>query len=313
MDVRPAGLLAPRRIGLTHGVEDGRVRPDRDLAEWDPPHVAAEDRTGHRVDRDNDEGHARDDHHRGGLHWARLPSLFAWAWPLGGQLQRRNEMSAAADYVRFYVTVHTKGEGKLTAATEKTLPKGSGEGNDPVYRRAYAIGLSARGRVARLAARLPVRVGWSVALAVTVAAGGILVAEIAVFARAGWPYLGGDLGIYTDAAHRWLGGGGWYLPFQLTGPYPVLPPVVLYPPHWLIVLVPFALGLPAILWWLVPATAVAWSLYRLRPAWWSWPLILGCCVWPRSSRRCSTATPRSGSPPPPGSVPCTAGRRPWWP
>jgi hypothetical protein len=37
-------------------------------------------------------------------------------------------MSAAADYVRFYVTVHTKGEGKLTAATEKALPKGSGEG-----------------------------------------------------------------------------------------------------------------------------------------------------------------------------------------
>jgi hypothetical protein len=103
-----------------------------------------------------------------------------------------------------------------------------------------------------------------------------------VFAHAGWPYLGGDLGIYMDATHRWLGGGGWYLPFQLTGPYPVLPPVVLYPPHWLVVLVPFALGLPAILWWLVPAAAVAWSLDRLRPAWWSWPLILGCCVWPRS-------------------------------
>jgi hypothetical protein len=60
-------------------------------------------------------------------------------------LQRRNEMSAAADYVRFYVTVHTKGEGKLTAATEKTLPKGSGEGigrfyvgRRDVWRDAYA-------------------------------------------------------------------------------------------------------------------------------------------------------------------------------
>jgi hypothetical protein len=30
--------------------------------------------------------------------------------------------------------------------------------------------------------------------------------------------VGIDYGIYMDATHRWLAGGGWYVPAQLSGP-----------------------------------------------------------------------------------------------
>jgi hypothetical protein len=75
--------------------------------------------------------------------------------------------------------------------------------------------------------------------------------------------IGMDFGIYVDRTRDWLAGDGFYLPYQLAGPYDVTassPPPSLYPPPLLLSTVPFALGLPAVLWWAIPIGVMAWSL-----------------------------------------------------
>jgi hypothetical protein len=54
---------------------------------------------------------------------------------------------------------------------------------------------------------------------------------------------------------------------------------VLYPPVMLWVFAPLAL-LPGQAWYVIPAAMVAWSLWRLRPAWWAWPLMLLIAAMP---------------------------------
>jgi hypothetical protein len=92
---------------------------------------------------------------------------------------------------------------------------------------------------------------------------------------------GGDFTVYRDAAARWLAGGGFYQPWQLAGHYAIWsgPSPVLYPPILLVLLIPFTV-LPSVLWWAIPAAMVAWSIRRLRPAPWSWPLMAICLAWP---------------------------------
>ena len=62
--------------------------------------------------------------------------------------------------------------------------------------------------------------------------------------------LGMDFTIYMDRARSWLTGDGFYLPWQLTGPYvvgAVGAPPALYPPVLMYMLVPFTV-LPAVMW-----------------------------------------------------------------
>lgn len=82
---------------------------------------------------------------------------------------------------------------------------------------------------------------------------------------------GQDYGIYRDAALRWLSGGGFYPGTPATP--------ILYPPVDLWLLVPFT-RLPAFLWWAVPCAISAWAIWRLRPAWWAWPIMALLAVWP---------------------------------
>lgn len=81
-----------------------------------------------------------------------------------------------------------------------------------------------------------------------------------------------DLDLYLDATRRWLAGGPFYEPWQLAGPYPVAHGAILYPPVALWLFVPFVY-LPAVLWWAIPAMVIAWSLWRLRPGPWTWPIL----------------------------------------
>ena len=96
--------------------------------------------------------------------------------------------------------------------------------------------------------------------------------------------LGMDFTIYMDRARSWLAGDGFYLPWQLTGPYVIgttgTPPA-LYPPVLLYLLVPFTV-LPAVLWWAIPLGIIAVSLYRLRPAAWTWPVLAAVLCYPRA-------------------------------
>ena len=90
-----------------------------------------------------------------------------------------------------------------------------------------------------------------------------------------------DFDIYMRAAERWSSGEGWYQLRQLNGPYPIEVGDVLYPPLLVYLLIPFRLLGPW-LWWMIPAGALAWAVWRHRPAAWAWAVIAFCLAWPYS-------------------------------
>jgi len=106
--------------------------------------------------------------------------------------------------------------------------------------------------------------------------------------------LGVDFTLYRDVTIRWLGGGPYFEPYQLAGPYPISAGDVLYPPVALWLFVPFALlPLPvaAALWWALPILAVAFAVWHLRPRPVSWPLIALCVAWPTTLLKTWTGNP----------------------
>jgi hypothetical protein len=93
--------------------------------------------------------------------------------------------------------------------------------------------------------------------------------------------VGSDQTFYREIGQRWLDTGVYYLPHQLAGPYIVMPDVdVLYPPIGLLMFVPLV-WLPYPLWWVIPGAVVALTLWRLRPAIWTWPIMAALFAWPR--------------------------------
>ncbi len=94
---------------------------------------------------------------------------------------------------------------------------------------------------------------------------------------------GQDLEFYRNVAVRWLDTGVYYLPRQLDGSGSLtLNLDVLYPPSALFLFVPFV-WLPAALWWVGPMAIVAASFARLRPAPWTWPILILSLAWPRTA------------------------------
>ena len=92
-----------------------------------------------------------------------------------------------------------------------------------------------------------------------------------------------DANFYLGRAQSWIDGNGFYQPWQLTGQtYVVENGGATYPPTILLLLAPFAIGVPMILWWAVPLTLVGFSLIRLRPAIWVWPVLALTLVYPRT-------------------------------
>jgi hypothetical protein len=126
-----------------------------------------------------------------------------------------------------------------------------------------------------------IRAFWPAATVVIAIAG---VAELLWL----WPYMadqqaiGSDYAFFMRITQTWVDTGVFYLPHQLAGPYEVQTLVdVLYPPIALYLFVPF-LVLPAILWWLIPLGLFTWGIVRLRPAPWTWPLIMLAVAWPQT-------------------------------
>ena len=126
-----------------------------------------------------------------------------------------------------------------------------------------------------------IRAFWPAATVVIAVAG---VAELLWL----WPYMeqqqaiGADYRFFMDITQTWVDTGEFYLPHQLAGPYEVQTLVdVLYPPIALYLFVPF-LVLPAILWWVIPLGLYAYGIVRLRPARWTWPLIMLGFAWPQT-------------------------------
>ena len=102
--------------------------------------------------------------------------------------------------------------------------------------------------------------------------------------------LGVDVELYREAAVRWLGGGPFYEPRQLAGPYEVAHGDILYPPIGLWLFVPFTV-LPLVLWWVVPAAVTVAAIVRLRPRPAVWPLIALCLAWPTTPLKIWTGNP----------------------
>lgn len=99
--------------------------------------------------------------------------------------------------------------------------------------------------------------------------------------------LGMDFEFYRSVGERWLGGGPYYWPHQLSGPYDgyVLDGAgrgdTFYPPTALFLFVPFV-WLPGVLWWLIPIGVLGMIAWSWRPA--PVALLAGVTLllWPRA-------------------------------
>ena len=120
----------------------------------------------------------------------------------------------------------------------------------------------------------PVRVG--LALFAGLSAAAFMVRLWEVLAVTEGSVVGLDRAIYKAAALRWVGGGFWYYPEQVAGPYTIIQGHVLYPPTALLWLVPAAY-VPDVLWWGLPILVIATVVWHHRPAPWAWPAI-GLCL-----------------------------------
>jgi hypothetical protein len=103
-----------------------------------------------------------------------------------------------------------------------------------------------------------------------------------------------DVQLYIDAAARWLGGGPFYEPRQLAGPYEVAHGDVLYPPVGLWLFAPAAVlpqPLAFALWWGIPAAITVVAIVRVAPRPAVWPLIALCLAWPTTPLKIWTGNP----------------------
>ena len=94
--------------------------------------------------------------------------------------------------------------------------------------------------------------------------------------------IGLDLHFYQANTTSWLAGDGFYRAGQLAGPYVVADGDAMYPPTVLLLLVPFTVGVPAVLWWAIPLGIAAATIVWVRPARWAWPVLLAIFVYHRT-------------------------------
>lgn len=92
---------------------------------------------------------------------------------------------------------------------------------------------------------------------------------------------GMDLGIYVDRTRSWLDGEGFYRDRQLNGPYRIENGDSLYPPPTILLFLPWALGAPGALWWLIPLAVSVVALRRLQPPLWGWVVLAFVLVYGR--------------------------------
>jgi hypothetical protein len=122
-------------------------------------------------------------------------------------------------------------------------------------------------------------------IALTVVVLGFAAAELVIVWRinAEFGNIGEDFNFFVQLGRRWLESGVLYGDRQLTGaPYHVEINVDnLYPPPAALLFAAFVF-LPWIAWYLVPVALVTFTVWRLRPGIWTWPLMALCLLWPRT-------------------------------
>ncbi len=114
----------------------------------------------------------------------------------------------------------------------------------------------------------------------------LVAAELAVLRFAAFEDAGAlaiDYRTFVVFGQRWLDTGTMYLPSQLAGPFDPRPPHIpaivpsMYPPLAAPAFAALTL-LPAVLWWAIPLSVIAWCARRAAP--WTWPLLGLAACWP---------------------------------
>jgi hypothetical protein len=105
--------------------------------------------------------------------------------------------------------------------------------------------------------------------------------------------LGVDFELYRDVTLRWLGGGPFYEPYQVAGPYEIRAGDVLYPPVGIWLFAPFAVTgfVGAAAWWAIPLLTTAAVVVVLRPRPILWPLLALCVANPTTLLKVWTGNP----------------------
>ena len=93
---------------------------------------------------------------------------------------------------------------------------------------------------------------------------------------------GMDYGFYVERTQSWMAGDGFYRDRQLHGPYDIENGDALYPPPIVLLMLPWALGAPAVLWWAIPIGLTAAALRRLRPPLSAWVVLAAVLVYRRT-------------------------------
>jgi hypothetical protein len=109
------------------------------------------------------------------------------------------------------------------------------------------------------------------------------------------PFVAVDYHILIDATRRFLSGGPFYDPRQLSGAYDWDGSIqgwwpVLYPPQAIALFAPFTM-LPPILWWAIPLVTVVATVAWHRPTPLVWPLLALCMWWPATTIKIVTGNP----------------------
>jgi hypothetical protein len=93
---------------------------------------------------------------------------------------------------------------------------------------------------------------------------------------------GMDYGFYVERTQSWMAGDGFYRDRQLHGPYDIENGDALYPPPIIVLMLPWAVGAPAALWWAIPIGLTALALRKLRPPLWAWVVLAAVLVYRRT-------------------------------
>jgi hypothetical protein len=169
-----------------------------------------------------------------------------------------------------------------TPGARPSLPAASASAGLPAPQSAgrQAIVAAARDRLRVTVAARPVRIALKAAAVVVLAGAAAVTIESVPGILAS---IGIDFRVYQGYTTSWLHGGPLYAPAQLAGPYSIEDlNGNAYPPTLLWLTAPFALGLPAVLWWAVPLGVIAASLARVRPSRAGWLLLACLLVYPRT-------------------------------
>ncbi len=93
---------------------------------------------------------------------------------------------------------------------------------------------------------------------------------------------GMDYGFYVERTQSWMGGDGFYRDRQLHGPYDIENGDALYPPPIIVLMLPWAVGAPAALWWAIPIGLTVLALRKLKPPLWTWVVLAAVLVYRRT-------------------------------